>query len=304
MSEPHAHMQLWSFLVAALVAAAEFVYLRGWLCLRDAFPSLVARWRLAAFTTGLVLVWILIGSPLAALDHRSLTIHMMKHLLLMTVAAPLVLEGAPAFPLVCALPKLFIKSYPPLPARWLDRCIMHPALCWLAGTMTVIAWHIPAVFQMAQRSNCLHSFEDISFIVAGVLFWSPVVGRFSSGMKPLVWYVPLYLFLATLPCDILSAFLAFYGRVVYPNYHVAVVMFSLSPLQDQQCAGALMWVWVTYAYLIPAVIITVQILSFSNLQPLNPIPASSPSIVRADTPAAELRSRAHFWRKDQIPDIS
>jgi putative membrane protein len=258
-------MQLWSFLVAVLVAAAEFVYLRGWLCLRDAFPNLIARWRLAAFTTGLVLIWILVGSPLAALDHLSLTMHMMKHLLLMTITAPLLLAGAPVFPLVCGLPKLFIKSYPPLaspPARWLERSLMHPAFCWLAGTVTVIAWHIPAVFQMALQSNWLHSFEDISFLVAGVLFWSPVVRPFTSGAKPLPWYLPLYLFLATLPCDILSAFLTFYGRVAYRSYQTASGMFSLSPLRDQECAGALMWIWVTYAYLIPAVVITVQILSF------------------------------------------
>ena len=279
-------MQVWSFLLAALLAAAEFVYLRGWFCLRSAFPNLIPRWRLAAFTIGLVLIWTVVGSPLAGLDHQSLTIHMMKHLLLMTVAAPLVLAGAPVFPLVCGLPKLFIKSYPPLAslsARWLERCLMHPALCWLAGTMTVIAWHIPAVFQMALQSNWLHSFEDISFLVAGGLFWLPVVRPFKSGMKPLPWYMPLYLFLATLPCDILSAFLTFYGRVAYPSYQIAVGMFSLSPLQDQECAGALMWIWVTYAYLIPAVIITVRLLSFQSTQLRNTTPASSPSIVHADT---------------------
>jgi cytochrome c oxidase assembly factor CtaG len=73
--------------------------------------------------------------------------------------------------------------------------------------------------------------------------------------------MPLYLFLATLPCDILSAFLAFCGRVVYPSYLAAPRLFDLSPLQDQEFAGALMWVSVTLIYLIPAVIITVQILS-------------------------------------------
>jgi len=275
-------MQLWSFLVAALVAAVEFVYLRGWLCLRDAFPNLVTRWRLATFTTGLALIWILVGSPLAALDHQSLTIHMMKHLLLMTVAAPLLLAGAPVFPLVCGLPKLFIKSYPPLvspPARWVERSLMHPAFCWLAGTVTVIAWHIPAVFQMALQANWLHSFEDISFLVAGVLFWSPVVRPSRSGMKPLRWYLPLYLFFATLPCDILSAFLTFYGRVAYPSYQAAAEMFALSPLRDQECAGALMWVWVTYAYLIPAVVITVQILSLPSAQLLNTTPCEHPKSV-------------------------
>ncbi len=75
------------------------------------------------------------------------------------------------------------------------------------------------------------------------------------------WGVPLYLFLATLPCDALSAFLTFCGRVVYPHYLSAHRLFDISPLGDQECAGALMWVWVTFAYLIPAAAITIQLLS-------------------------------------------
>jgi cytochrome c oxidase assembly factor CtaG len=75
------------------------------------------------------------------------------------------------------------------------------------------------------------------------------------------WSMALYLFLATLPCDILSAFLTFCNRLVYPCYLFTARPFGLSPVQDQECAGALMWVWVTFAYLIPTVVITMQILS-------------------------------------------
>jgi putative membrane protein len=262
MSDPHAHMQLWSFTVAAGLLLAESVYLRGWFCLRTAFPNLIRRWRLVAFTTGLALVWAVAGSPVAALDHHSLTIHMLKHLALMTIAAPLLLAGAPGFPLVCGLPKLFVKRDSLMGGRtmqWMERYLTHPAFCWLAGTATVIVWHIPGVFQMALRSGWIHGFEDVSFLVAGLFFWSPVGSAFTSGMK-LRWHVPIYLFLATLPCDILSAFLAFCGRVAYPSYHTMAGMWFSSPLRDQECAGALMWVWVTFAYLIPAVIITLRIL--------------------------------------------
>jgi len=84
----------------------------------------------------------------------------------------------------------------------------------------------------------------------------------------------LYLFLATLPCDILSAFLVFCNRLVYPFYLASPQLFSKAPLQDQECAGALMWVWVTFAYLIPAVAITVQILSPSNTQSQGSIQAA------------------------------
>jgi cytochrome c oxidase assembly factor CtaG len=71
----------------------------------------------------------------------------------------------------------------------------------------------------------------------------------------------LYLFLATLPCDALSAFLTFCGRVVYPHYLHAHPPFDISPLADQEFAGALMWVWVTFAYLVPAAVVTIQMLS-------------------------------------------
>ena len=154
MSETFVHMQSWSLPFATVTIIAELVYLRGWLSLRRTFPDLIGGWRLAAFTTGLVSVWIAGGSPLATLDHRSLTIHMIKHLLVMTVAAPLILAGEPTFPLVCGLPKLLIKNQSPLanvPAAWLERCLRHPRFCWLAGTAAVIGWHLPVAFQSSMR---------------------------------------------------------------------------------------------------------------------------------------------------------
>jgi len=264
-------MQSWSIplAIASALLVMAFVYLRGWLSLRNAFPNLIPGWRLAAFISGLFAVWAVVASPLAALDHQSLTIHMMKHLLLMTVAAPLVLAGAPAFPLVCGLPKLFIKSHSPLaslPARWLERCLRHPVLCWLAGTAVVIGWHLPVAFQLGMRSHWVHNLEDGCFLAAGVLFWWPVVQSSPSATRSPRWSKVLYLFLATLPCDVLSAFLVFCNRLVYPFYLSTPQLFSLRPLQDQECAGALMWVWVTFAYLVPAVAITVKILSPSNSQ--------------------------------------
>jgi cytochrome c oxidase assembly factor CtaG len=272
MFELHAQVQSWSLpfaITSTLAAVAAVVYLRGWLSLRNAFPNLIPGWRLAAFMGGLVSVWTAVASPLAALDHQSLTIHMLKHLLLMTIAAPLVLAGAPAFALACGLPKLFITSAAPIggrPARWLERCLMHPGLGWFAGTVAVIGWHLPVAFQWGMHSHWVHDLEDLSFLAAGFLFWCPVVQSSPYVTKSPRWSMALYLFLATLPCDILSAFLVFCNRLVYPCYLATPQLFSMASLQDQECAGALMWVWVTFAYLIPAVAITVQILSSSNTQ--------------------------------------
>lgn len=247
MSERSAYIITFALIVTALI------YLRGWIRLQNKFPNLISAWRLAAFLSGLALVWIAIASPLAMLDHRSLTLHMVKHLLLMTIAAPLLLIGSPALPI--------------------RRAFAPPGLCWLAGTTAVIGWHLPFAFQLGMRVPWIHILEDASFLLAGLFFWWPVIQPLSSTMKSPRWSMALYLFLATLPCDVLSAFLVFCNRVVYHAYVPATQMFNLSPLQDQECAGALMWVWVTFAYLIPAVVITILILSPSNEYS---IPASTP----------------------------
>jgi putative membrane protein len=277
MFEPHGQMQPMPIplaIASALVLVTALVYLRGWFSLRNAFPNLIPGWRLAAFIGGLVSVWTVVGSPLASLDHQSLTMHMLKHLLLMTVAAPLILAGAPIFPLVCGLPKLFIKSHLPrarAPFGWIEQCLMHPAFCWLAGTAAVIGWHLPVVFQLGMRFHWVNVVEDCSFLLAGLLFWWPIfwwpIVQFPpSARESARWSAALYLFLATLPCDILSAFLVFCNRLVYPFYLSASQLFGMSPLQDQECAGALMWVWITIAYVVPAVTITVRMLSPSNAQ--------------------------------------
>jgi len=274
--EIHAHAQhghfssltigLTTVLTTVILALLAFVYSRGWLRLRRASPVLFPPWRAAAFIAGLFLVWIALGSPLAALDHQLLTVHMMKHLLLMIVGAPLILLGAPAMPLLCGLPKWFMRRGRTPP--FLGHFLSNPVFCWLAGTAAVIAWHIPTLFQLGLSSNTWHIVEEVCFLSAGLLFWRPIIRTRPREAKGPQWSMsmPLYLFLGTLPCDILSAFLTFCGRVVYPNYVSAARIVNLSPLQDQECAGALMWICVTFAYLIPAVVITMQILSPGRAQ--------------------------------------
>jgi putative membrane protein len=185
-----------------------------------------------------IALWIAVASPLAHLDHHLLTGHMVQHLLLMVVAAPLILIASGSNALsVCGLPAAF---------------------CWLAGSLTVIFWHVPAVLAMALRSHYWHAIEQIGFLIAGILFWTPAIATPRRGSG---WSVPVYLFLATLPCDALSAYLVFCGHVVYPSYGSGGQLFRLSPLDDQALAGALMWVVVTFAYLIPALVLCARLLS-------------------------------------------
>jgi putative membrane protein len=201
--------------------------------------------RVAEIAGGFAALSIAVASPVSHMDHHLLTLHMVQHLLLMVVAAPLILLG----------------MRPPIP---LD-LKLHPAFCWIAGTVTVMVWHVPVVFELAWRSRYWHAFEHASFFIAGILFWWPVIRPGDASSR---WWVPVYLFLATLPCDALSAFLTFCGRVVYGPYRPAgdkiagaTGTFYLSPLEDQALAGALMWVAVTFAYLIPALAALAELLS-------------------------------------------
>ena len=188
--------------------------------------------RQAAFLLGgVVLVWLAAVSPLGMLDEELLTAHMAQHLLLMTFA-----------------PVLFLLGYPAL------RFQANPVLCWFAATAVLVGWHIPSIFALGASAMLWHRVEQVTFLIAGLLFWLPV-------FRPPQWSTVIYLFLGTLPCDALSAYLVFCGLVVYPRYDNVPRRFPLSALEDQQCAGALMWTCVTFAYLIPAVMVTVKTLS-------------------------------------------
>jgi cytochrome c oxidase assembly factor CtaG len=89
----------------------------------------------------------------------------------------------------------------------------------------------------------------------------------------------VYLFLATLPCDVLSAYLTFCDDVVYAPYLSASAALTASALQDQQVAGALMWVFITFAYLLPAIVVTMQMLSPSGRR--DPEHASATPLLQA-----------------------
>jgi putative membrane protein len=247
------------------ILAVALLYLRGWRRLRNGIPEVAAGCRPAAFAGGMLVLWIVVASPLSTLDHVLLTFHMLQHLLLMTAAAPLILLGTPDVALSRGLPQLgrgavgrFLRS---AAVGRIGRSVTHPAICWLAGTAVVVVWHVPPAHELGMRSYSWHMIQHATFLAAGLLFWSPIINaRPSSATLPRS-SAPLYLFLATLPCDALSAFLVFCGRVVYPSHRSAQALFGLSPLQDQECAGALMWFWVTIAYLLPAIVITLRMLS-------------------------------------------
>jgi len=258
----------WTLLVlldVPLIVAA-LVYLLGWNRLRVSRVNMIPTWRACSFLLGLLLIWVAIGSPLAAFDEESLTVHMLQHLLLMTFAPPLILLGAPVMPFLHGLPRIFVHRVVapffryPLVQR-AGRLFSNPVFCWFAGVAALVGWHIPAAFTLALQSEAWHVAEHTSFLVAGFLFWWPVVQPWPSIAHWPRWSMLLYLFSATLPCDILAGYLTFCDRVVYAVYLNVPRTVGISVLADQERAGALMLSCVTIAYLLPAAILTMELLT-------------------------------------------
>lgn len=228
-------------------------------------PLSISVWQAVSFFLGLVLVWVAIGSPLAHYDHSLLTAHMLKHLFLMSIAPALILLGEPLQTLWIAIPlsvkPTFRRALLRPSLRRLAQFVTNPVLCWTASALTLLAWHVPALFTLGMSSASWHAFEQLSFFVAGILFWWPVIQPWPSPHTAPRWSILLYLFAATLPCDILSGFLAFADRVVYPMYESTPRLFGFTVFEDQQCAAALMWTCVTFIYLVPTVIICSKLLA-------------------------------------------
>jgi putative membrane protein len=261
-------LESWSLPIPVTIAVllAALFYLRRWFQLRRALPHHIPIWRAISFMSGLLAVWIAVASPLATLDMALLSAHMLQHLLLMTFGASFILLGAPQVVFRHDLPRVFINGalgrfFRSSLVQRLGRVITEPVFCWLAATTVLIAWHVPPIYAFGFESHMWHEIEHASFFAAGLLFWWPVIPHRPYDARSFRWSIVVYLFLATLPCDALSAFLAFCDRVVYTPYLDTPRHLNISPLQDQQLAGALMWVCVTFAYLVPAVILTLTLLS-------------------------------------------
>ena len=254
-----------SFTIVVVLVLASLWYARGRSRGQRAWAGAIPAWRAASFLAGMFLVWAALASPLVVYEHELLTVHMIQHLLLMTVAPALILLGEPQLASWYGLP----PSSREVLGRWLGqrfvrrlaRAAAAPAVCWTTAAVTLVAWHVPALFTLALHSEFWHSVEQASFLVAGFLFWLPVIRPWPSTTAAAQWSTLLYLFFATLPCDLLSGFLVFSDRIAYPAYLSMPRRGGLSVLEDQQCAAALMWTCITLVYLVPAAILSTRLLS-------------------------------------------
>jgi cytochrome c oxidase assembly factor CtaG len=276
----------WTFepkIVLGLVVSLV-VYLRGWFILHRSSPRRFPIWRAFAFTGGLTTLWLAIASPLDAFSGLLLSAHMVQHLLLMSVAPPLILLGTPLLPLLRGLPRKFARdglgpflTWPAL--RRTSHALTHPLNCWIVMAVTLFAWHVPAAFDLALRSPAWHKLEHACFFGASLLFWWPVVRPFPSRPHWPLWSVPIYLLAADLLNTALSAILTFSEHMLYPSYLEVPRLFGRTALADQSCAGVIMWVPGSLVFLVPASLIAIEHLSPRRLL-VRPQPVSSQRITR------------------------
>ena len=258
----------WSMPVAATtsIVICAAVYALGCVRIRHTRREMFPSWRAACFILGLVALWLAIASPLAEFDDYLLVAHMTQHLVLMSVTPPLLLLGFPIVPLLRGLPKsllrrVFAQLFSVGILQSLGRFLTHPIVAWIAMNLSYVAWHVPAAYELALRSEGWHYVEHSCFFFTSLMFWFPVVRPWPSVSRTSRWPLLLYLLGADVINTALSAFLTFCGRVLYPSYADAPRISSLSPLSDQVAAGAFMWVAGSVAFLLPAVFIAAKLLS-------------------------------------------
>ena len=271
MPDDHDLLRVWSLPPVAtfMLALSAVVYTRGWWLLRRAGVPFVPPWRAVAFLCGLLTVWIALASPIDAVNDVLLSAHMLQHMLLMMVAPPLILLGAPLVPMVCGLPGLVARKVAGPILNWpatvrFGHALTNPVAGLFFMGVVMFAWHLPRLYELALASESWHEVEHATFLVASLIFWWPVVLPWPGRGQWPRWAMVPYLLVADLQNTVLSAILAFSDRVLYPSYAEAPRVFGLSALQDQVAAGAFMWVVGSLAFVIPAIVLTVRCLSISS----------------------------------------
>jgi len=225
------------------VALAAVAYLWCARTVAAAHPaSRPPAWRTAAFLGGLAAILVALVSPVEAYEGQLFSVHMVQHMLLELVAAPLLLLGAPM--------TLALRAANPA-ARRVMLSVLHsrgvavlsfPLLAWVLFAAVNWGWHLSSLYDQALENPLLHYLQHASFLGAALLFWWPVIGA-----DPSRWRLPyplrlFYLFLAMPQNSFLGVALMSAPTVLYPHYLTNLRLWGPTALADQTMGGILMWV--------------------------------------------------------------
>ncbi len=251
--------------LTTMVLLSAIVYTRGWFAIRKTRSAQFPKTRLAAFLSGIALLWLAIGSPMDGFADALLSAHMVEHLLLMSFVPPLLLLGDPQVPLLRGLPRILtVHLLGPLfrlkALRTLGRFLTRPLVAWLAMNLIFLGWHVPSAYDFALEHERWHDFEHICFLTSSILFWWPLIRPWPTSARYPGWFMIPYLVGADIVNTAISAFLAFCDRPVYTYYLAQPSRFQINPMADQVVGAVIMWVVGSLVFLIPAVFITVRLL--------------------------------------------
>jgi putative membrane protein len=204
---------------------------------------------------GLAAIGLALASPIEAYEGVLFSVHMVQHLLLMLVAAPLLLAGGPiTLTLRVARPSVRRRLLRVLHSPVL-KAISFPVLTWVLFAAVNWGWHFSTLYDQALENELLHYVQHASFLAAALLFWWPI-----TGVDPSPWRLPhpvrlFYLFLALPQNSFLGVALLSTGMVLYPHYVSNVRPWGPTPLEDQHLGGILMWVAGDIAFLAGMVVV-------------------------------------------------
>jgi len=216
----------------------------------------IHRRQISCFVAAVAALMLAFASPLDAMSDALFSAHMVQHLLLMLVVAPLLVLGEPLLPLLWALPALARhwlahRWRGARPLRAAGRPVGTPLAAWLLAMLALFFWHLPVPYGWALNDTRIHALEHLSFLGTGVPFWWMVFqpsGRRRLGYGAGVVYVAT----AGMLMGALGAILTFAPSPWYTAHLATTAAWHLTPLQDQQLAGVIMWVPASLAYLLAA----------------------------------------------------
>ncbi len=248
------------------------LYVRGvhaiW---RSAGPGHGIRsWETAAFVVGWLALAVALISPLHQLGGVLFSAHMAQHELLMVVAAPLLVLGRPIIPFLWALPISWRRvlgawsAVGAVSATWV--LLTGPLVAWALHGIAIWVWHAPALYQATLSSDAIHTLQHVTFLVTALLFWWALLhGREGRLGRPAA---VIYLFTTSVHTSLLGALLTFSAGLWYPLYEATTLPWGLTPLEDQQLAGVIMWVPAGVAYLAATLVLAATWLKDAAARPL------------------------------------
>lgn len=265
---PHDLWRAWTIAPAVLAAClvAAVAYLRGLHALRERtrVRRAEARWRTWSFAAAVLAILVALVSPLDALGGALFSAHMVQHLLLMMVAAPLTVLGDPMTAFLWAVPTTGRRA---IGGWWMRRRTLRsawrvltlPIVAWSLHVVALWAWHLPSFYDRAVAEGPLHVLEHATFFLSALLFWW--VPFRAHGRRLAAGPALLYLFAAALQSTFLGAVLALARHPLYSAHLATTRAWGLTPLEDQQLAGLWMWVPAGLVYLVALVPLALRVLT-------------------------------------------